>query len=157
MEEPAPYTLTGALAVVDDLEDEQLDRVSRHLGGIASVHLRHDEVAHAVSLRISGTLMRDDVRYIEQRVERFAEENARAAAILLSEWNGEISELVVGMNWDAQCLIRLGAVQEQLAKLTERYFDFLLRLEPPGTPARGKPLMCVSVDIQDELARGLST
>ncbi|HDR9482588.1 TPA: hypothetical protein QDC20_001246 [Burkholderia aenigmatica] len=154
MEEPAPYVLSGALAVQDDFEDEQLDRVSRHLGGIASVYLRHDEVAHAVSLRVSGTLMRDDVRYIEQRVERFAEENARAAAILMSEWNGETSELVVGMNWDAQCLIRLGAVQEQLAKLTERYFDFLLRLEPPDSPARGTPLMCVSIDIEDKLARG---
>ena len=151
MEEPAPYVLSGALAVQEDLEDEQLDRVSRHLGGIASVYLRHDEVAHAVSLRVSGTLMRDDVRYIEQRVERFAEENARAAAILLSEWNGETSELVVGMNWDAQCLIRLGAVQEQLAKLAERYFDFLLRLEPPGSSACGTPLMCVSVDINDKL------
>ncbi|RQR58319.1 hypothetical protein, partial [Burkholderia sp. Bp9015] len=109
MEEPARYVLSGALPVQDDLEDEQLDRVSRHLGGIATVYLRHDVVAHAVSLRISGTLMRDDVRYIEQRIERFAEENARAAAILLSEWNCETSELVVGMNWDAQCLIRLGA------------------------------------------------
>ncbi|MGA9918188.1 MAG: hypothetical protein WBR17_37170 [Paraburkholderia sp.] len=146
MEEPAPYVLSGALAVQDDLENEQLDRVSRHLGAVATVYLKHDEVAHAVSLRISGTLMRDDVRYIEQRVERFAEENARTAAILLSEWNGVTSELVVGMNWDAQCLIRLGAVQEQLAKLSERYFDFLLRLEPPGSPARGSPLMCISVE-----------
>jgi hypothetical protein len=150
MEEPAPYVLSGALAVQDDLEDEQLDRVSRHLGGIAAVYLKHDKVAHALSLRISGTLMRDDVRYIEQRVERFAEENARAAAILLSEWNGVPSELVVGMNWDAQCLIKLGAVQEQLAKLSERYFDFLLRLEPPGSPARGQPLMCVSIETDDE-------
>ncbi|WP_175835788.1 hypothetical protein [Burkholderia anthina] len=40
MEEPAPYVLSGALAVQDDLEDEHLDRVSRHLGGIASVYIR---------------------------------------------------------------------------------------------------------------------
>ncbi|WP_175836424.1 hypothetical protein [Burkholderia anthina] len=150
MEEPARYVLSGALSVQDDLEDEQLDRVSRHLSGIATVHLKHDKVAHTVSLRISGELMRDDVRYIEQRVERFAEENARAAAILLSEWKCETSELVVGMNWDAQCLIRLGAVQGQLAKLTERYFDFLLRLEPPDAPVRGHPLLCVAVETDDD-------
>ncbi|CAM2192437.1 conserved protein of unknown function [Paraburkholderia kururiensis] len=149
MEEPAPYVLSGALAVLDDLESEQLDRVSRHLGGIATVYLRHDDVAHAVSLRISGTLMRDDVRYIERRIEQFAEENARAGAILLSEWNGVTSEIVVGMNWDAQCLVRLGAVQEQLARLSERYFDFLLRIEPPDSPARGKPFMCVAIDRDD--------
>ncbi|KVW90776.1 hypothetical protein SAMN03159335_02840 [Burkholderia cepacia] len=154
MEEPARYVLSGALSVQDDLEDEQLDRVSRHLSGIATVHLKHDELAHTVSLHISGRLMRDDVRYIEQRVERFAEENARAAAILLSEWNCETSELVVGMNWDAQCLIRLGAVQEQLAKLTERYFDFLLRLEPPDAPGRGSPLLCVAVETGDDRRRG---
>ncbi|RQR28715.1 hypothetical protein DIE20_36195 [Burkholderia sp. Bp9131] len=150
MEEPARYVLSGALSVQDDLEDEQLDRVSRHLSGIATVHLKHDKVAHTVSLRISGELMRDDVRYIEQRVERFAEENARAAAILLSEWKCETSELVVGMNWDAQCLIRLGAVQEQLAKLTEQYFDFLLRLEPPDAPVRGSPLLCVAVETDND-------
>ncbi|AOJ87575.1 hypothetical protein WS87_13290 [Burkholderia sp. MSMB0856] len=146
MDEPARYVLSGALPVQDDLEDEQLDRVSRHLGGIATVYLKHDEVAHTVSLRINGTLMRDDVRYIEQRVERFAEENARAAAILLSEWNCETSELVVGMNWDAQCLLRLGAVQEQLAKLSARYFDFLLRIEPADAAVRGDSFMCVSVE-----------
>jgi hypothetical protein len=149
MEEPAPYVLSGALAVLDDLESEQLDRVSRHLGGIATVHLRHDEVAHAVTLRISGTLMRDDVRYIEQRIGRFAEENVRAGVILLTEWNGVTSEIVVGMNWDAQCLLRLGAVQEQLARLSERYFDFVLRIEPPDSPAHGEPLMCVSIDTAD--------
>lgn len=149
MEEPAPYVLSGALAVLDDLESEQLDRVSRHLGGIATVYLRHDDVAHAVSLRISGTLMRDDVRYIERRIEQFAEENARVGAILLSEWNGVTSEIVVGMNWDAQCLVKLGAVQEQLARLSERHFDFLLRIEPPGSPARGTPFMCVAIDRDD--------
>ncbi|NTY36619.1 hypothetical protein [Burkholderia diffusa] len=150
MEEPAPYVLSGALPVQDDLENEQLDRLSRHLGGIATVYLHHDTVAHAVSLRISGTLLRDDVRYVEQRVERFAEENARAAAILLSEWNGITTEVVVGMNWDAQCLIKLGAVQEQLGRLSERYFDFLLRLEPADSRTGGMPLLCVSVGTGNE-------
>ncbi|WP_175766164.1 hypothetical protein [Burkholderia ambifaria] len=150
MEEPAPYVLSGALPVQDDLENEQLDRLSRHLGGIATVYLNHDTLAHAVSLRIAGTLMRDDVRYVEQRIERFAEENARAAAILLSEWNGVTSELVVGMNWDAQCLIKLGAVQEQLGRLSERYFDFLLRLEPADSRVRGKPLLCVSIEADNQ-------
>ncbi|KVH59316.1 hypothetical protein WS89_17110 [Burkholderia sp. MSMB1072] len=149
MEEPAIYTLSGAISVQEDIENEQLDRVSRHLCGIATVHLHHDPIANTVSLRISGTLMRDDKRYIEQRIERFAEENARVAAILLSEWNGVTSELVVGMNWDAQCLIHLGAVQEQLAKLSTRYFDFILRLEPPSSPAHGEPLMCVSIESSD--------
>jgi len=150
MEEPAAYALSGAISVQEDLEEEQLDRVSRHLCGIATVHFHHDQIANTVSLRISGTLMRDDKRYIEQRIERFAEENARAAAILLSEWNGVTSELVVGMNWDAQCLIHLGAVQEQLAKLSNRYFDFILRLEPPGTATHGEPLMCVSIEPSDD-------
>ncbi|ABK10076.1 hypothetical protein KDW19_00485 [Burkholderia cenocepacia] len=150
MEEPAPYSLSGALSVQDDLDDEQLDRVSRHLSGIASVYVKHDTVAHTVSLCISGTLMRDDARYIEQRIERFAEEHARAASILLSEWNGVTSELVVGMNWDAQCLIKLAAIQEQLGKLPERYFDFLLRLEPAGAPARGKQFLSVSIETSDD-------
>ena len=97
------------------------------------MYAKHDKIAHTVALRISGTLVRDDVRHIEQRVERFAEENARVAAILISEWNGVTSETVVGMNWDAQCLLRLGAAQEQLGKLTEQYFDFLLRIEPPSS------------------------
>ncbi|CAM2165780.1 hypothetical protein [Burkholderia orbicola] len=150
MKEVAPYVLTGALAVQDDLEDEQLDRVSRHLGGIATVYAKHDKIAHTVALRISGTLVRDDVRYIEQRVERFAEENARVAAILVSEWNGVTSELVVGMNWDAQCLLRLGAAQEQLGKLTEQYFDFLLRIEPPSSPVNGSPLVRVAIETQND-------
>ena len=136
------------------MEDEQLERVFRHLSAVATVHLKHDKVAHAVSLRISGMMMLDDVRFVEQRVERFAEENARVGAILLCEWNGSTNEIVVGMNWDAQCLLRLGAVQEQLARLSERHFDFLLRLEPPGSPARGKPLMCLSIETDNErLAR----
>ncbi|WP_082751309.1 hypothetical protein [Burkholderia sp. MSMB1459WGS] len=146
MLEPANYVLSGALSVHDDLEQEQLDRVSRHLAGIATVHLKHDKVAHTVSLRVAGMLMRDDVRYIEQRIERFAEENARVAAILLSDWNGTVGELIVGMNWDAQCLIHLGAVQEQLAKLSNRYFDFILRIEAPDSPTHGAPLMCVSIE-----------
>ncbi|MET3243738.1 hypothetical protein ABIE53_000483 [Burkholderia sp. OAS925] len=60
------------------------------------------------------------------------------------------SEIVVGMNWDAQCLMQLGAVQGQIAKLSGRHFDFLLRLEPPGSPVKGKPLMCISIETDDE-------
>jgi hypothetical protein len=146
MDEPASYVLTGALTVQEDLEVEQLERVSRHLSGIATVYLKHDEVTHTVALRIAGNLTRDDVRYIEQRVQRFAEENARAGAILLSEWNNLTSELVVGMNWDAQCLIKLGAVQEQLQKLSERQLDFLLRLEPPSSASHSNTLVCVSIE-----------
>jgi hypothetical protein len=147
--EPRTYVLSGALPVQDDVDAEQLDRVSRHLGGIATVHLTHDEVAHAVSLRISGTMLRDDVRVIERRIEKFAEEYASTAAILLSEWNGLTSWLVVGMNWQAQCLIKLGAVQEQFSRLAERDLDFLVRLEPSGSAGHGSPLMCVSVETDD--------
>jgi hypothetical protein len=149
MEEPASFALMGALSVQEDFEIDQLDRVSCHLGGIATVYLKHDAVTHTVALRISGNLLRDDVRYIEQRVERFAEEYARAGAILLSEWNGVTSELVVGMNWDAQCLIKLGALQEQLGKLSERHFDFLLRLEDPSSTSHGNPFMRISVGSSD--------
>ncbi len=148
--EPGTYVLSGALPVQDDVDAEQLDRVSRHLGGVAAVHLAHDEVAHAVSLRISGTMLRDDVRIIEHRIEKFAEEYASTAAILLSEWNGLTSWLVVGMNWQAQCLIKLGAVQEQFSRLAERDLDFLVRLEPSGSAAHGSPLMCVSVEADDQ-------
>jgi hypothetical protein len=51
------------------------------------------------------------------------------------------------LNWHVQCLLKLDAVQEQFAKLVERDFDFLVRLEPAsGNAAReGQPSMCVSV------------
>lgn len=113
------------------------------------MHLTHDEVAHAVLLRISGTMPRDDVRIIERRIEKFAEEYASTAAILLSEWNAQTSWLVVGMNWQAQCLIKLGAAQEQFSRLAKRGLDFLVRLEPGGSVAHGPPLMCVTIETED--------
>ena len=141
------YVLSGSLPVHDDLETEQLERVRRHLNGFARAYLAHDEIAHTVSLHVSGTMLRDDARLIERRIEKFAEENSTAGTILLSEWNGLTSWLVVGMNWHVQCLVKLGAVQEQFAKLAERDFDFLVRLEPPDGNAgsQSQPLMCVSV------------
>lgn len=141
------YVLSGSLPVHDDLEAEQIERIRQHLGGIATVYLAHDEIAHAVSLHISGTMLRDDARIIEKRIEKFAEENGTAGAILLSEWNGLSDWLMVGLNWHVQCLLKLDAVQEQFARLVERDFDFLVRLEPPsGNVVReGQPLMCVSV------------
>jgi hypothetical protein len=141
------YVLSGSLPVHDDLEAEQIERIRQHLGGIATVYLAHDQTAHAVSLHISGTMLRDDARIIERRIEKFAEENGTAGAILLSEWNGLSDWLMVGLNWHVQCLLKLDAVQEQFARLAERDFDFLVRLEPAnGNAAReGQPLMCVSV------------
>jgi hypothetical protein len=147
--EKGKYVLSGALAVQDDLDAEQIDRVSRHLGGIATVYLAHDDVAHSVAICISGTMSPDDMRIVEKRVEKFAEEYCSAGAILLSEWNGLTSWLVVGMKWQAQCLIKLGAVQEQFSRLAERDLDFLVRLEPSGPLAHGSPLMCVSVETDD--------
>jgi hypothetical protein len=152
MDEPATYVLSGALPVHDDFDEECLSRVSRHLGGLATVYLKFDKVAHTVSLRVEGTLLRDDVRHIEQRIERFAEEHATTAGVLLSEWNGVTRWFVVGMNWQAQCLIKLGAVQEQYARLAERHFDFLLRLEPSGAAATGAPLMSVAIGTADDHA-----
>ena len=148
--EPGTYLLSGAVPVQDDVDAEQLDRISRHLSGIAAVYLSHDQTAHSVSLRISGTMLRDDVRIIEQRIERFAEEFSSTAAILLSEWNGVSSWLVVGMNWQAQCLIKLGAVQQQFARLVERDLDFLVRLDPGGSAAQGRSFMQVSVESDDD-------
>jgi hypothetical protein len=141
------YVISGSLPVHDDLETDQLERVRRHLNGFARVYLAHDEIAHTVSLHVSGTMLRDDARLIERRIEKFAEENSTAGTILLSEWNGLTTWLVVGMNWHVQCLIKLGAVQEQFARLVERDFDFLVRLEPPNGSAvsQSQPLMCVSV------------
>ena len=141
------YVLSGSLPVHDDLETEQLERVRRHLNGFAKVYLAHDEIAHTVSLHVSGTMLRDDARLIERRIEKFAEGNSTAGTILLSEWNGLAAWLVVGMNWHVQCLIKLGAVQEQFARLVERDFDFLVRLEPANGSAvsQSLPLMCVSV------------
>ena len=141
------YVLSGSLPVHDDLETEELERIRRHLNGFARVYLAHDEIAHTVSLHVSGTMLRDDARLIERRIEKFAEENSTAGTILLSEWNGLTTWLVVGMNWHVQCLIKLGAVQEQFAKLVERDFDFLVRLESPNGSAvsQSQPRMCVSV------------
>lgn len=141
------YILSGSLPVHDDLDAEQIERIRQHLGGIATVYVAHDQTAHAVSLHISGTMLRDDARIVEKRIEKFAEENGTAGAILLSEWNGLSGWLIVGLNWHVQCLLKLDAVQEQFARLAERDFDFLVRLEPAsGNAAReGQPLMCVSV------------
>lgn len=143
-----PYVLSGALSVQGDIEAEDLESVSRHLGGIAEVYLSHDKVSNTVSLHIAGTIARDDVRVIERRVERFAEEHGTTGTILLSEWSGTTDWLMVGLNWQVQCLVRLGAVQEQLAKLVEPDVDFLVRLEPPdGNPtSRGRSFMRVALN-----------
>jgi hypothetical protein len=135
--EKGDYVLSGALAVQDDLDAEQLDRVSRHLGGIATVYLAHDAVAHSVAIRISGVMSPDDARIVEKRIEKFAEEYCSAGAILLSEWNGLSRWLVVGMNWQVQCLLKFAAVEEQFARLAQKDIDFLVRLEP-GDSAQGR-------------------
>jgi hypothetical protein len=141
------YSLSGSLPVHDDLETEHIERIRQHLGGIATVYLAHDQTAHAVSLHISGTMLRDDARSIEKRIEKFAEESCTAGAILLSEWNGLSDWLIVGLNWHVQCLIKLEAVQERFARLAEGDLDFLVRLEPPRAYAgrEGRPPMCVSL------------
>lgn len=69
------------------------------------------------------------------RIEKLAEENGTARAILLSEWNGLSDWLMVGLNWHVRCIIKLGAVQEQFAELVERDLDSLVRLAPPGANA----------------------
>ena len=141
------YVLSGSLPVHDDLEAEPIERIRQHLGGIATVYLAHDQTANAVSLHISGTMLRDDARIIEKRIEKFAEENGTTGAILLSEWNGLSDWLMVGLNWHVQCLLKLNAVQEQFARLVERDLDFLVRLDPGSGNAacEGQPIMCVSV------------
>ncbi|WP_343675192.1 hypothetical protein [Paraburkholderia heleia] len=145
--EKGTYVLSGSLPVHDDLETEQIDRIRRHLKGFATVYFAHDQTAHTVSLHVCGTMLRDDARIIERRIEKFAEENGTAGAILLSEWNGLSDWLMVGLNWHVQCLLKLDAVQEQFARLVERELDFVVRLEPPSgkTDGRGQPLMCVSM------------
>lgn len=146
--EKLPYVLSGALSVQGDIEAGDLESVSRHLGGIAEVYLSHDKISNTVSLRIAGTIARDDVRVIEKRIARFAEENCTTGTILVSEWNGEIDWLMAGLNWQVQCLIRLGAVQEQLAKLVEPDVDFLVRLDPPdeNPTSHGRSFMHVALN-----------
>src|SRR5260370_10528344 len=112
--EKGEYVLSGALPVQDDLDAEQIDRVSRHLGGIATVYLAHDDVAHSVSIRISGTMPPDDMRIVEKRIEKFAEEYCSAGAILLSEWNGLSRWLVGGVNWQVQCLFKFAAGEDAI-------------------------------------------
>ena len=149
--EKGDYVLSGALAVQDDLDAEQLDRVSRHLGGIATVYLAHDAVAHSVAIRISGVMSPDDARIVEKRIEKFAEEYCSAGAILLSEWNGLSTWLVVGMNWQVQCLLKFAAVEEQFARLAHKDIDFLVRLAPtdsaPGR--RGNLVTSFSVTVEE--------
>lgn len=123
------YVLSGSLPVHDDLEAEQLERVRQHLGGFATLYLAHDHTANTLSMHISGQMLRDDARVIEKRIEKFAEENGTAGAILLSEWNGFTDWFMVGLNWHVQCLIKLEAVQEHFTRLIERDLDFLVRLE----------------------------
>lgn len=79
--ETGEYVLSGALPVQQDLDAEQIDRVSRHLSGVATVYLVRDDVAHSVSIRISGTMSPNDTRIVEKRIEKFAEEYCSAGAI----------------------------------------------------------------------------
>ena len=151
--EKGEYVLSGALAVQDDLDAEQLDCVSRHLGGIATVYLAHDAVAHSVAIRISGVMSPDDARIVEKRIEKFAEEYCSAGAILLSEWNGLSTWLVVGMNWQVQCLLKFAAVEEQFARLAQKDIDFLVRLEPSDSAQdrRGHLVTSFSVAVEEPL------
>jgi hypothetical protein len=149
--EKGEYVLSGALAVQDDLDAEQIDRMSRHLGGFATVYLAHDEIAHSVAIRISGVMSPDDTRIVEKRIEKFAEEYCSAAAILLSEWNGLSTWLVVGMNWQVQCLLKFAAVEEQFTRLAQKDIDFLVRLATSDADhcRRGKSITSLSVTVED--------
>ncbi|MDN7176682.1 hypothetical protein M0D69_01320 [Caballeronia sp. SEWSISQ10-4 2] len=150
--EKGDYVLSGALAVQDDLDAEQIDRrVSRHLGGIATVYLARDGVAHSVAIRISGIMSPDDTRIVEKRIEKFAEEYCSAGAILLSEWNGLSTWLVVGMNWQVQCLLKFAAVEEQFARLAQKDIDFLVRLEPSDSAQgrRGNLITSFSMAVEE--------
>jgi hypothetical protein len=153
--EKGEYVLSGALAVQDDLDAEQIDRVSRHLGGFATVHLAHDDIAHSVAIRIYGVMSLDDTRIIEKRIEKFAEEYCSAGAILLSEWNGLSTWLVVGMNWQVQCLLKFAAVEEQFTRLAQKDIDFLVRLELNNSTQgrRGNLVSSFSVAIEEPSRR----
>ncbi|WP_240655712.1 hypothetical protein [Paraburkholderia phosphatilytica] len=146
--EKCPYVLSGSMCVQDDIEPEDIESVSRHLNGIAEVYLSHDKVSNTIALRIAGTIFRDDVRVIEKRIERFAEEHGTTGTILRSDWNGTADWLMVGLNWQVQCLMRLGAVQEQLGRLMQPDTDFLVKLEPPEADitSRSRTLVSVALD-----------
>jgi hypothetical protein len=111
--------------------------ITDKLKSYATVYLAHDAVAHSVAIRISGVMSPDDARIVEKRIEKFAEEYCSAGAILLSEWNGLSTWLVVGMNWQVQCLLKFAAVEEQFARLAQKDIDFLVRLEPSDS-AQGR-------------------
>ena len=142
MPEKFCYALTGAIPVSDEFEPDDMETVRRHLKGLVEVYLVHDSIAKTVSLRISGTLAYEDIGFIERRIERFAERHSPAGAILLTECNDITGKLLVGHNWDVQCLITLAATREALEKLTDPNFEFLVRLEQPeGNPPQPRPVI----------------
>ncbi|RQS61921.1 hypothetical protein DID96_32310 [Burkholderia sp. Bp8963] len=128
------YVLCGAMPVDADIEPEHLESVRRHLGGIADVYLAHDEVANAVAVRLSGAVSRDDAKAIDRRIQKFAHDHCSAGAILWRAWNSSWKWFVVGLDWQAQCLLKLAAAEEQFERLEERGFDFVfwVHLDPTG-------------------------
>lgn len=147
MSEKFRYALTGAMPVSEEFELDDIEPVRRHLTGIADVYLVYDSTARTVSLRIGGMLPYDDIGFIERRIERFAERYSPVGAILLTECNDISGRLLVGHNWDVQCLITLGATKEALEKLTDPNFEFVVRLEQPeGNPPQPRPaIRCEAV------------
>ncbi|ORC49112.1 hypothetical protein B2G74_13685 [Burkholderia sp. A27] len=151
MPEKFRYALSGAMPVTEEFEPDDMETVRRHLKGIAEVYLAHDTIAQTVSLRIGGMLAYEDIGFIERRIERFAERYSPVGAILVTECNDISGRLLVGHNWDVQCLITLGATKEALEKLTDPNFEFLVRLEQPdGNPPQPRPVIrCDAIDAHE--------
>ncbi|WP_253192999.1 transposase, partial [Burkholderia cenocepacia] len=93
------YVLCGAMPVDADMELEHLESVRRHLGGIADVYLARDDAASTVSIRLSGSISRDDAKVVDRRIQKFAHDHCSAGAILWRGWNNSWKWFVVGLDW----------------------------------------------------------
>lgn len=131
------YVLCGAMPVDADIELEHLESVRRHLGGIADVYLARDDAANTVAVRVSGSISRDDAKVIDRRIQKFAHDHCSAGAILWRGWNNSWRWFVVGLDWQAQCLLKLAAAEAQFERLEERGFDFIFWVHLDAAPNRG--------------------
>ncbi|KVK89458.1 hypothetical protein WS90_03790 [Burkholderia cepacia] len=147
------YVLCGAMPVDADMELKHLESVRRHLGGIADVYLARDDTANTVSIRLSGSISRDDAKVIDRRIQKFAHDHCSAGAILWRGWNDSWKWLVVGLDWQAQCLLKLAAAEEQFERLEDRGFDFIFWVHLDATAdgdhnQRGKPVGRLSIEAE---------
>ncbi|KML14830.1 MULTISPECIES: hypothetical protein [Burkholderia] len=147
------YVLCGAMPVDADMELEHLESVRRHLGGIADIYFVRDDATNTVAIRVSGSISRDDAKVIDRRIQKFAHDHCSAGAILWRGWNNSWKWCVVGLAWQAQCLLKLAAAEAQFERLEERGFDFIFWVHlgaalDSGHNQRGNPVGRLSIEAE---------